>query len=445
MKLLLLVLVMGLGYAHGAIQWLAADVIGTNYTVSGLTFQPKGIRFWCVGFQSSVDGASQSLDERLSVGFATSPSDRRCVTAYSQDTAAAANCGTSAHNNAVIATNNGAAIIDGLLDIDQVNSDGFRLVVDDQAPVNLTVFWEAWGGSDITVAACFDLAEPAATGDVDVTVTGLVSGATDQVVLFAGVQATTVLNSATAASSGLYIGAAKDASNQWVCGGNADDASATMDTDGWCLDGECIGMIARAGAATVEARASFVQYNTDGFRVNYAARALTNRRTVGLAMKGGHWAVGSYTINGNSSSATATVSGLSFAPKGISIAGRMTTEQASNVATAENRLGMGCGSSPSSRRSMAFWDENGTANTEIDTAWEYDQVLVFPDNSGTVELSAAYDISAMNVDGFLIIVDVAFGVASEWQGYVAFGEPIVPPAIAQLANSGGWIGGGPVL
>jgi len=413
---------MALEYAHGAIQWLGSDVVGTNYTVSGLTFQPKGMRFWCVGIQNEADASSQAVNLRVGVGFATSISDRRCVGSFSQNTATTSNCGTTARNDSVIATTNGAGADDGLLDIDQVNSDGFRLRVDDQGVANLTVFWECWGGSDITVAACFDLAEPATATNVDVTVTGLVSGATDQVVLFAGCQDSNALNTALAEAAGLFVGAAKDTSNQWVCGGNSDDSSGSMDTDGWCLDGECIGMIIRAGAAVMEARAAFVQYNTDGFRVNYAERGVTGRKTVGLAMKGGQWAVGSYTIDGGTGSATATVSSLPFAPVGVSLAGRMTVEQASDATTGNNRLGIGCGSSTSSRQSMGVLDEDGTASStcEIDTTIQYDQALSFPSTTGT--LQSAYDINAINSDGFQIIVDVAGGVSSEWQGYLTFGS-----------------------
>lgn len=54
----------GLAFAHGGIQWLAADAATTVYTVSGLSFQPKALAFAWQGLQV---GSGQS-ERRLPVG-----------------------------------------------------------------------------------------------------------------------------------------------------------------------------------------------------------------------------------------------------------------------------------------------------------------------------------------------------------------------------------------
>jgi hypothetical protein len=154
-----------------------------------------------------------------------------------------------------------------------------------------------------------------------------------------------------------------------------------------------------------------------------------------MAIKGGGWAAGGYTIAGNSLSATATVSGLPFTPVGISTMGAMVAESASGTAHAFDRISLGSGSSTASRRSQGIWDEDGTGTQEINHVIEYDSVLAFPSNAGA--LVASYDIDAMNSDGFRIIVDLAGGVTSEWQGYLAFGdEPVYTPAIRDMIGSG---------
>ena len=157
------------------------------------------------------------------------------------------------------------------------------------------------------------------------------------------------------------------------------------------------------------------------------------RKTIWLAIKGGSWKAGEYTIAGNSGGATATVSGLSFVPIGVCIIGRMSVEQTSTTSDANDRIGMGTGTSPSDRRSMGILNENATAssNVEVDTTIQYDQVLSFPSDAGG--LLSAYDINAMNSDGFQIIVDTAGGVASEWQGYLAFGNVLPPTAALVMA------------
>jgi len=422
---------MSLEYAHGAVQWLAADGVSTNYTVSGLSFQPKAIRFYWMGIQSAADALTDAANLRRGIGFAVSTSSRRCVGSFAQDMALEANCGTVARDDAVACTTDGAGGSDGMLDITAFNSDGFTLTVDDATPANLTIFWEAWGGSDITVAVVGDIAEPAATGNQDYAVTGFVAGAGDQVVMLAGVQSVAALNTGEANDSGLFVGFASGAgAANVVIIGNSDDLSVTMDTDSYGRGDECLGMIVIGGGSAVNARAALTQFGTDNFRLNWAARATTARRSIFMAIKGGSWHVGDYTIAGNTGSATATVSGLSFAPKGISLIGVLKAEHASNAAGTEDRMSLGSGSSPSSRRSMGMLDEVGNAICEIDLILEYDSVLCFTSNGTTV--ASAYDINAMNSDGFKIIVDTAGGVASEWHGYLTFGDALAGAAEAVI-------------
>lgn len=427
---------MALKFAHGAIQWQSADVATTTYQVSGLTFQPKALRFYWVGIGSASDSASQAVHSRRGMGFATSTSDRRCVGSQDQDTAATSVCTTGYRTDCVAMTLTSTPAADGLLDISAIASDGFTLIVDDQAPVNITVFWEAWGDTagEIVTAATGEIAEPAATGNQDYTVTGWGTTPSDggACVFFAGVQATAAAQTAARNDSGFFVGAAsgQTAANNIVVMGNMDDAFGTADTDGYALDGECLAMCT-VGGGSPSSRATLTLFNANGFRLNWLARAVTSRKSIYLAIVGGNWQAGSYTIDGSSASATATVSQLPFLPVGVSLMGRMSTEQTSPTGATEDRIGLGTGSSASNRRAMGVWSEDGPTAMEIDTVVEYDSVLAFPSATGT--LAASYDINAWNSDGFEIIVDTAGGVASEWQGYVAFGSP--PPEVPYRLNN----------
>jgi hypothetical protein len=415
---------MALEFGHGSVQWLAADVATTTYTISSLTFQPKALRFYWVGLQSNspTNASSQAVSERRGVGFAVSTTQRRCVGTFNADASAAADAGSVAGNTEIAITVTGAGAIDGRLDITSFTSTGFVLTVDDAAPVNITVFWEAWGGDDITVATVGDIAEPAATGTQNYTVTGFTTDGRDQIVMFAGVQSTAAVGTGQAQDSGLQVGFTCDTSNITVCG-NSDDGSATMDTDGYCREGECLSMITVAGG-NPSSRATRTAWGADLFTINWITRATTGRRNVFLAIKGGSWRCGSYTIAGNSLNATATVSDLWFNPIGVSLIGRMTAQQAAGTSTVQDRIGFGSGSSTTSRQSAGILDENGTANVEIDTIIQYDSVLSFPSAAGGVQ--ATYDLNNINAAGFQIIVDTAGGVVSEWQGYLTFGSKRFP-------------------
>ncbi len=422
---------MALSFDHGAIQWLSADAATTVYTVSGLSFQPKALRFYWVGIESTISSSSSGRDERRGVGFAVGTASRRCVGSYSANISASANTGSFAANDCVVGTVDGSGVRDGELDLNSITSDGFTLIVDDQGVADLTVFWEAWGGTDITVAAIGDIAEPAATGNQDYSVTGFTAGATDQAVMFAGVQSVSALNTGEAQDSGLHVGFAASttaADNVTVCG-NSDDGSATMDCDGYCQDGECLSMITVAGG-NPNARATLTAFGTDNFRLNWAARGLTNRRSIFLAIKGGQWKSSALTINSTATTNTATVSGLAFAPIGMSLIGRGTAESTAATAAASDRTNFGSGSSTSSRRTMTVFDLDATGTSGIGTNINYAGVLVSCNETGND--TSRIDINAMNSDGFQLIVDGATaGNAAEWIGYMTFASaPVavfIPP------------------
>lgn len=411
-----------LQFAHGAVQWLAADAATTVYTVNGLPFRPKALRFYWTGLQNAADAASQTVHMRKGVGFAVGTASRACVGSQSQDAAGTQVCTTGYRNDCVAMTLTSTPAADGLLDLNSITSDGFTLIVDDQAPASITVFWEAWGGDHIMGAAIGEIAEPGATGSVS-----YVCGLEPDVVMFAGVQGTAAANTATRNDAALMVGAASGpaATNNCVMVGDDDDASATSDTDGYAKSGECMAMIA-VGSGNPDARAVLTSMNYDGFTLNWTNRATTNRRYIYLAIRGGAWAVGSFTIAGNSGGSTTTVQtlrrgGQPFRPVGLSFFGMMRAESAAGTSSAEDRQSMGSASSTSSRRAQGCWSENANATAaEIDLVLEYDSILAWPSNAGAI--LATLDLNAVNADGFQAIVDTAGGVASQWQAYVACGS-----------------------
>jgi hypothetical protein len=422
---------MALEFSHGSIQWLTASAVGTLYTVSGLSFQPKALRFYWVGLQSNspTSASSQAVDERRGVGFAVGTANRRAIGSYSQDNAASANCGVVATSTAVVITVDGNGAIDGLLDLNSITADGFTLIVDDVAIANITVFWEAWGGEDITVAAVGDIAEPAATGTQNYTVTGFDSTGRNQVVMFAGCQSTAAVGTGQVNDSGFCVGFASNATtteNITVCG-NSDDGSGTMDTDGYCIQGECLSMITVAGG-NPNARATLSAWGTNQFTLNWLARGVTNRRYVYLAIKGGSWYSSSTTIAGNTLNSTTTIGDRPFNIRGTSLIGRMTATQTAGTSTANDRIGFGSGLSTASRNSAGVLDVDALGTSNINTTLQYASVLAYPSTAGA--LQTAYDISNLNANSLTLITDTAGGVANEWIGYMVFGDERKPRTVS---------------
>jgi hypothetical protein len=429
---------MALNFSHGAIQWLSANAVGTIYTVSGLSFQPKALRFYWVGLQSNspTNAASQAVNIRRGVGFAVSTTSRRSVGSFSQDNAGSSNCGAVVINTGCVVTVDGNGAVDGILDLNTITTDGFTLIVDDQGVANITVFWEAWGGDDITVAEVGDIAEPAATGTQNYTVTGFDSTGRNQVVMFAGCQSTAAVNTGQATDSGLHVGFSTSnttANDITVCG-NSDDNSGTSDTDGYCIRGECISMIVIAGG-NPNARATLSAWGTNLFTLNWLARGTTNRRSIFLAIKGGSWVASSLTIAGNTINSTSTVSTLPFNPIGLSLIGRMTASQTAGSSTVQDRIGFGSSSvtTPSilsvyTENSAGVLDENNVGTTETDTIIQYNSVLSYPSAAGGVQ--TVYIVNSYAPNGFRLITVTAGGVTNEFIGYLVFGSQRVPREIS---------------
>jgi hypothetical protein len=415
-----------LNFAHGSVQWLTSQVLNTTIPVTGLGFRPKALRFYWVGLQSNSPTAanSQAVAERRGVGFASSITSRASTGTFSADASGNADCGSIFTTTACVITVDGNGAVDGLLDINSIDTDGFTLIVDDVAPANITVFWEAWGGDEITNVTIGSIAEPGAAGNQNYTATGFVASpgsSQDQCIMFAGVQSVNASGVGQIQDSGLCVGFATSTAtaNQVVVIGNSDDGSATMDTDGYNFTGQCLSMIVIAGG-NPNARATLNAFGTDIFTLNWGARATTNRRNIYMAIKGGQWQAGSVTIAGNTLNSTTTLGTLPFNIKGISLIGAMKPISTANTATAQDRIGFGSGLSTTSRNSAAVLDEDATADSEIDLSINYTQVLVYPSVTGT--LQTAYDINRIGANEIQLITDTAGGVANEWIGYLAFGD-----------------------
>lgn len=412
---------MAMQFAHGTVRWLAADAVSTTYVVAGLGFRPKALRFYHLGLGQATSTQSQADRLRRGVGFATSPASRACVASQSQDAAGTQVCTTGYRTDCVAMSITSTPAADGLLDLQSIDADGFTLIVDDQGVVDLVIGYEAWGGSDVVEAAIGEISEPAATGVVNYA-----CGFRPDVVLFAGVQGTAAAPTVTRNDSALTVGATSGpaSGNNIVCVGNDDDASTTSDTDGYALAGECLAAITVAGG-NPSARATLSAWRSDGFSLNWIARGTTGRRFIFLAIRGGAWHVGSYTIAGNSANATTTVqtmtaAGSIFRPCGLSFMGAMRAASTAGTSTAQDRIALGSAVAVGTRQSQGGLSEDANATAaEVDLAVDYASCLAFPSATGT--LGASYDLDAMNDDGFRVIVDTAGGVASEWQGVVACG------------------------
>jgi hypothetical protein len=221
---------MALLFAHGVIPWLAASVATTTYAITctdvttGQTFSPKAIRCYWFGLGGGVDAASQAVHQRAGMGFAVSASNRGNVSVLDQDAAGTQICENYNSTDAIATTLSGAGAVDGALDISSFDAAGFTAIVDDQVPVDLDVFYEAWGGDGVQEAQIVTISEPAATGTVNYE-----TGFRPSVVFFATRLGTTT-GTLQADSSVFAVGASTGpaSAENIVVFGFSDDGSAAQ-------------------------------------------------------------------------------------------------------------------------------------------------------------------------------------------------------------------------
>lgn len=367
--------------------------------------------FWWSGRSNSTDAIGRASHFR-GFGVAASATDRRAVASTSTD---ALITGASAHAHdaasCIISVTNTGPAIDGNLDLQSFDADGFTLICDSATwPRDTRVFYMALAG-DLTNAATGVLTEPAATGDQDVT---SLAFQPDFVMFFsAGLG-----SDAPGANidSDIMIGAATSSSAQGVWVGGANNGSSSMNTTSYCTAGECIAMPA-ANLSTVTSRADFVSFLSNGFRINWAESA-TSRRVHWVALKGGSYIVGNL-LTQIDTTTDIVESGFGFQPSGALFVSHALAESTSDTMQDHDRLSIGAFDSISSRAAMGTLDEDALSDSEVTTASEFDEVYVNISTASAVQ--GLMDIKSVDSDGFICIMDDADPVqAFAW--YAAFGS-----------------------
>src|SRR3990172_4938301 len=189
-------------------------LITQTVVVTGVGFQPKVVIFWHSGRSESTDAIGRATTKR-GFAIATSTTNRRALSSVSVD-ASADSTTSHAHSDVACIISNTGASIDGSLDLQSFDSDGFTLVCDSATwPADRRIHFLALGGTTLTNANLVSFQEPAATGTQDITGFGFNPTA----VLFFGISLTSAPPDG-AFTSNMFLGAVT-ASGQATWGGGS--------------------------------------------------------------------------------------------------------------------------------------------------------------------------------------------------------------------------------
>lgn len=349
-------------------------IVTSTVAVTGVGFRPKCVLLWWSNRTVTTDTQSASTEATIGLGWMINdnadgaPTQRRVAIGGSADAAPSGDTWSRMQNDACVVAMAAGAVI-GILDGASFDSDGFTLVVDDAFPASIRIHYLALAGADLTNFASGRSVLPTSSGTADYT--GL--GFQPDFVMCIGLRGTT--ENADHAHHVISFGAASSASKRGVVSGVSLDGNTTMFTEGYGIADEIIALGAPAAVSpqTLQARADFDSFLSDGFRLDWIE--VPNPATcqfMWIAIKGGQWDVFEGLTQTNTSTAITATHG--FEPRGGMAFSAMRAESTADVMTAHLGLSVGGYAGAADERCMFINDEDGIGTSLCAQGQEHDAV-----------------------------------------------------------------------
>lgn len=384
---------------------IGTEIVGTDFVVSGLSFQPKAvITFW--SGRTPVGQAEQ--DVRVGLGFFASTTGRTFTTQW--DHANAIPTTDQIWMNGAAGTLTTAGAMEGQLSILSINSDGFTLRVFNAFAAGFLLGWIAIGGADITNAELVDFTLDTGVGTQNVATSfALDTGLDDKAVIFFG--GLVNANSVAGVGGRLMLGAAAgNTPVNAVSMVNSIDAADPSQAYSYSKLGECIAY-SNADMA-LGARANVSAWLSTGFTINRTENTLASGsiRVSALVIKGGRFEIGSLLTNTGTTNQTEATT---YVPKGLLLSSCNRAESTADTPTAGAEFTVGVAAGPTSRRSMSAITKDAAAISDCGAAFHDDAMYSNQSTATTILIEGLMDLVSFDATpGFTWVMDDADPVAS---------------------------------
>lgn len=370
--------------------------VSTTVVETGLDFSPI-----CVIFMTE-DG----------FGVAVSTTSRWTVTMGKRSSVGDGDDGAYGTNDACIAHMTDDTTLNGKLDLQSFDSNGFTLVVDDQFTTSETVDYIAFSKGNFDTGT---LTEPGAVGNQSVTSTSFLPNG----VIFgtASNEAHNTVNTGRHMAIGMATSSTKRGwSNQGVSDKGADCGTCnnySVAAGGFSL-AECMGAMRHTfNTRNDDSRADFVSFNSNGFTVNWLERKASHFH-YWLAMELDNVHFDSFTTRTDTTQES--VSSPGFPPDVMFFL--------SDSAFAGEAYTFGYASGPTERAcSWRNWHDNSSSGSGggATGVWGQETTMFYKhvDNAGATVAEA--DLVSMDPLGFTFVMDDPDTVARN-VGFMAFGD-----------------------
>lgn len=404
--------------------------VSSTISVTGVGFTPVAVIFWWNGRTEAVDSEGDGISRR-GTGVAVSPTDQRCVTTYSAN--AVNPTQTAARNtpNACVSILLNTTTVDGELDLQSMDADGFTLVVGNQFATSYRIFYTAIGGDDFVSAKTGQSTVPLTA--IPKSITGL-GFQPDMVYLFATQNDS--VPPVTGVDSILSIGAAISASEQAVWAGGSNEIVTPAQAMSYARMGECLALFS-SGVTTLNTHGILTSFDADGFTLNFTeVPGATAPYFNYLAVKGGSYELGSLSTRTDTTPITVLTPGYT-AIAGLLLSSNR-AESTSDTPTDNDSWSMGGFSGTALRGAAGIIDIDGGAASHVVTAIEFDAVYVNIATGGTVVGVMDIDTIASGSVSF-IMEDTDPSAMFVW--YLLIGPDVVTPPTPTPSPGGGGTGG----
>lgn len=409
-------------YAKAGSFSITTQAAGNTVSVSGLfgvDVAPKVVFFFWNGRTDTIDALGRA-DILPGFGHAISTTDRRYTASAADDASASEVARRMQGNAACIGVCTPAGAIDGLADLQSMDSGsggGFTLVIDDQFTADYTIGYWALAGDEIVNVAGNNFTKATVTGNQDVDQLSFIPN----FILFFSTGQTTIDNSLVSDVE-IMIGAAKSSSNRYVVVGKSDNGATTSRNARYAYNGECLASFASNPNSGLEDRADFVEFHTNGFRINWLENAGTGKIINYVAIE---FASANNVVLGDLLTQTDTTTdivenGFSFQPSGALFLSHMEAVSTQDTKQNDYALSIGAFNSTTSRLAMAATEDHDAADMICTTGISFDEVYQSISPAGA-SLDGEMDIKSVEGDGFTNIMDDA-DPAQKFVWYVAVGS-----------------------
>lgn len=399
-----------------------APASASAVTVSDVGFQPKALLFW--GTTRTSDGVFGAL--AMTIGFTASATsaDHMAIGTGGDDAAATSNVANTQGAFVARMTTSSATASVVAAEITAISSTGFTIDFT-LTTSGADIYYLALGGDSLTNAKSGQFGKKTSTGSQSVT--GI------------GFQPTCVLFLHSALSSGgrasdafMHFGAAKSNTERWTLSTDSNDGQAAGDADRYFSSSNVLSRNSDTG--TVLNLADLTSLDSDGFTINWSSANATAEDIGFLALQGVDVKIGTLTVP--ASTGIQSISGLSFRPSAIILAGINSTTTGSVVT--DWSLSFGAAVSTTERAAVYTGDQNTADPTVTKTASHNDRAYVSYSQASSPSIVNSADLSAFNATS----VDLNWTAVSgqPTYGYIILGPgqgPIESGAAALSASSGG--------